>query len=107
MPNDKKVITPQLICLRSFFALNVGSYYAWDGHINKAADFLQEAVRTAVADGNLYLAYLTMGQLGYYQRDWGWLSPAVETFRQALNLATHAPISGWIYLGLAQELALL
>jgi LuxR family maltose regulon positive regulatory protein len=87
---------------RSFFCLNLGSYHAWEGNIDKASEYLHEAIRAALTDDNRYLAYLAIGQLGYYQFDWGQLHQAARTFQQALNLTTHAPISGWIYSGLAQ-----
>lgn len=87
---------------RSFFSLNLGSYHAWEGKINKAAEYLQEAIQSALADDNRYLAYLAIGQLGNYQLDWGQLHQANQTFQQALSLTTHAPISGWIYASLAQ-----
>ncbi|MCB8943698.1 MAG: hypothetical protein H6658_08075 [Ardenticatenaceae bacterium] len=93
---------PANLSHRSFFSLNLGSYHAWDGAIAKSTEYLQEAIQAALAADNRYLAYLAYGQLGNYQLDWGQLHQAAHTFQQALSLATHAPISGWIYASLAQ-----
>ena len=87
---------------RSFFALNLGSYHAWEGATEKSTEYLQESSQAALATNNRYLAYLAIGQLGHFQFDWGQLHQANLTFQQALNLTTHAPIAGWIYAGLTQ-----
>lgn len=87
--------------LRSLFALNLGSIYAWSGKTKKATRYLQEAIKSALAGNIIYLAFLTVGQLGYLQIEWGQLHQAYETFPQGLRLLQQLPIVGWIHLGMA------
>jgi LuxR family maltose regulon positive regulatory protein len=88
--------------LRTFFALNLGSIYAWSGQIDKATTFLREAIRSGQVGENIYLAFLSSGQLGILQMEWGQLYQAHETFQQALGLFKQPlPITGWIYIYLA------
>ncbi|MDY6875407.1 MAG: LuxR C-terminal-related transcriptional regulator [Chloroflexota bacterium] len=74
--------------LRSLMALNLGNAYWLSGNPAAAGQALTKAAALGQAAGDIYLAMIATSLLGQAQEMAGQLHQAVETYRQALQLAT-------------------
>ena len=75
------------LAIRSFVAQVVGGVYLLSGDLESASSTLSKARQLGKAAGNLHVAVLATFMLANLRADQGQLHRAVETYREALQLA--------------------
>lgn len=97
------------LAIRSFVAQVLGGAYLLNGDLKSASRSLDEARRLGKASGNLHVAVLASFMLANLQADRGQLHQAVQSYREALQLATSSSVRplpvaaraynglGWVY----------
>jgi LuxR family maltose regulon positive regulatory protein len=93
--------------IRSFAILVLGSAYLLNGDMENAGHYLAEARRLGRDSGNLHVAVLSTFLLANFLVDQGQLHRAVETYQEALQLATTPtrqllPVAARAYNGLSR-----
>ena len=95
--------------MRSQVALSLGTAYASGGEMDSARHALTEAIKFSRKAGRTYLTMLTIAMLGHMQEVQGRLRQAVETHREAIQLANEqssskVPSAGTAHSGIAEIL---
>jgi LuxR family maltose regulon positive regulatory protein len=95
--------------LRAIITQNLGTAYHWSGDPLAASNCLVEAVELSKAAGQTHQSLTALAILGRAYEMQGALRLAIESYREALDLASHPderpiPFAGMAYVGLAGPL---
>ena len=104
-----EIMPEENLLLRGVVALNLGSAYWISGNVAAASRASSEAATMSQAAGNVYLALVALRGLALVKAAQGRLQEAVETYRQAQQLADEQgerilPAAGYAHVGMGELL---